>query len=235
MKTSGKRARAVVRQSTAPPARERPDGERIVWLLAFLRYDIAALRPVEVLALRNDVFPYLHSADLATVTVVDDAEWRALGPVPPRRADINSQQVIAAARDLMAGLQLQLRAGVDALQQAGTWRPFALERPAPHWSLERRADGTIGRAYMGAWSTITVASAADLFVRWWSHLRRCQHEPCGAWFLPAHGRQRYHDTRCAAKSRYQRFKPTRNYKNEYAHRHDSTRPPARRPPSRRRK
>jgi hypothetical protein len=33
---------------------------------------------------------------------------------------VNSQQVIAAARHLMAGLQDQLRAGVNALQQAGT-------------------------------------------------------------------------------------------------------------------
>jgi hypothetical protein len=235
MKTSGKRKREPSPQAAAPPAPERSDRERIVWLLAFLRRDVAALRPGELLALRNDVFPYLHCADLATLTVLDADELRALGPVPPRRADVNSQQVIAAARHLMAGLQDQLRAGVDALQQAGAWQPFARERPAPHWSLERRADGTVRRAYMGAWSTITLASAADLFVRWWSQLRRCEHEPCRAWFLPTHGRQRYHNPRCSGEARYQRFKPTRNYKNEYARRYDSTRSPARRQSSRRRK
>jgi hypothetical protein len=38
-----------------------------------------------------------------------------------------------------------------------------------------------------------MASAVDLFVRWWPQLRRYEHEPCRAWFLPTHGRQRYHD------------------------------------------
>jgi hypothetical protein len=33
---------------------------------------------------------------------------------------------------------------------------------------------------------------------------------------------RYHHARCAGQARYQRFKPTRNYKNEYARRYDST-------------
>jgi len=232
MKTSGTRTRGPAPQAAAPPAPERSDRERILWLLEFLRRDVAALRPGELLDLRNDLFPYLHCGDLATVTVVDADELRALGPVPPRRATVDSRQVIAAARDLMAGLQGQLRAGVDALQQAGAWRPFALERPAPHWSLERRADGTVRRSYMGAWSTITLASAVDLFLRWWPQLRRCAHEPCRAWFLPTHGRQRYHDARCAARARYQRFKPTRDYKTEYARRYDSTRRSARRHSSR---
>lgn len=79
------------------------------------------------------------------------------------------------------------------------------------------------RSYMGAWNTITLASAVDLFVRWWPQLRRCEHEPCRAWFLPPHRRQRYQDTRCAGKARYQRFKPTRDYKAEYSRRYDSTR------------
>ena len=86
----------------------------------------------------------------------------------------------------------------------------------------------------GNWRTSTVASAADVLVRWWPELRRCKHEPCGVWFLPTHGRQCYHDARCASAARYQRFKPTRNYKAEYARRHDSTRTPARHHPSGRR-
>jgi hypothetical protein len=142
--------------------------------------------------------------------------------------------VIAAARALMAELQAQLRSGVAALQREGAWQPFGLTGPAPPWSLERRADGTIRRSYLGAWSTVTLASAADLLVRWWPHLRRCEHEPCGAWFLPTHGRQRYHDVRCAGQARYQRFKPTRDHKSEYARRYDSTRTAARRRSSRKR-
>ena len=234
MKTSGKRTGQAA-QAAAPPDAERSDRECILWLLEFLRCDVTVLRPGELLDLRNDVFPYLHYENLATVTVFDAHELRALGPVPPRRAKMDSHQVIEAARDLMSGLQGQLRAGVDVLQHGGAWQPFPLKRPAPHWSLERRADGTVRRSYLGAWTTITLASAVDLFVRWWPQLRRCEHTPCRAWFLPTHGRQRYHDARCAAKARYQRFKPTRDYKTEYARRHDSTRTFARRQPSRRRK
>jgi hypothetical protein len=222
MKTSRKRKRGPSPQAAMPPPPERSDRERIVWLLAFLRRDVAALPPGDLLALRNDVFPYLHYADQATVTVIDPDELHAFGPVPPRRADMNAEQVISAACNLMAGLQGQLLAGIDQLQQAGVWQPFGLQGPAPPWSLERRPDGTIRRAYLGAWRTITLASAIDLLVRWWPQLRRCEHGPCSAWFLPTHGRQRYHDPRCSGAARYQRFKPTRNYKNEYARRYDST-------------
>jgi hypothetical protein len=203
--------------------------------LAFLRCDVAALRGGELLALRNDVFPYLHEANLATLMEPDPDELCALSRVPPRRADVTSHQVIVAARSLMAALQEQLRAGLDALQQTGTWEPFGRAGAAPRWSLEQHADGTVRRAHMGAWRTITLASAADLVVRWWPQLRRCEHEPCRAWFFPTHGRQRYHDARCAAEARYQRFKPKRDYKAEYARRYDSTRPPVRRRSSRKRK
>ena len=192
------------------------------------------LRTLQLLAFRNDVFPYLHDTQFATLTIFDHDEHRALGPVPPRTAGLTSQEVIVAARDLMARVQDQLRAGIDALLQTGTWQPFGSEGPAPHWSLERRPDGTIGRSYMGAWNTITLASASDLLARWWLELRRCEHEHCRAWFLPAHGRQKYHRPRCSAEARYLRFKPKRNYKDEYARRHDSTRTRSRRRPSGRR-
>jgi hypothetical protein len=128
----------------------------------------------------------------------------------------------------MADQQGQLRTGAIALERPGTWQPFALEQAAPHWSLERREDGTIRRTYMGDCRTITLASAVDLFVRSWPQLRRCEHQSCEAWFLPTHGRQRYHDARCAGQARYERFKPKRDYKSEYARRYDSTRPSARR-------
>jgi len=230
MKVSGQRPRTPSPQVAAPAA-ERSDRECIVWLLTFLQRDIPGLDSTELLVLRNEVFQHLHEAQLAAVTDHLPDEQRGLGPVPPRRADMTSKQVIAAARQLMANLQNELRNGLEALR-AGAWCPFALQGPAPRWSLERRPDGTFQRAYMGAWNTITVASAADLLMRWWSQLRQCEHESCRAWFLPTHGRQRYHTARCSAEARYQRFKSKRNYKNEYARRYDTTRTPARRGPAR---
>ena len=233
MKTSRQRKRRSAPGDVAPPGQQYSDRECIRWLLKFLRCDLAALRPHELLALRNEVFPYLHRKSHATLTVIDKDELLALGPVPPRRPGVDARDVIAAARKLMGGVQDKLRAGVNALQ-AGMWHPFGLQGPAPSWSLERGDDGAIVRAYMGGWHTITLASAADVLVRWWPELRRCKHEPCGAWFLPTHGRQRYHDAQCASAARYQRYKPTRDYKAEYARRYGSTRTPARHHPSGRR-
>ena len=230
MKTSRQRKRRSAPGDVAPPVQKYSDRECIRWLLEFLRCDLAALRPRELLDLRNEVFPYLHCKSRATVTVVHEDELLAHGPVPPRRPGVDARHVIAAAREFMGGVQDELRAGVNALQ-ASMWHPFGLQGPAPSWLFERGDDGAIVRAYMGGWRTITIASAADLLVRWWPELRRCKHAPCGAWFLPTHGRQCYHDARCASAARYQRFKPTRDYKAEYARRHDSTRPPARHHPS----
>ena len=233
MKTSRQRKRRSAPGDVAPPVQQYSDRECIRWLLEFLRCDLAALRPRELLVLRNEVFPYLHDKSRATLTIVHEDELLALGPGSPRRPGVESRHVIAAARELMGGVQHDLWAGVNALQ-ASMWHPFGLQGPAPPWSFERGDDGAIVRAYMGGWRTITIASAADVLVRWWPELRRCNHEPCATWFLPTHGRQCYHDARCASAARYQRFKPTRNYKAEYARRHDSTRPPARPQPSGRR-
>ena len=230
MKTSRQRKRRSASGDVAPPVQTYSDRECIRWLLEFLRCDLAALRPGELLALRNEVFPYLLYKSRATLTVIHEDELLAHGPLPPRRPGVESRHVIAAAREFMGGVQDELRAGVNALQ-ASMWHPFGLQGPAPSWSFKRGDDGAIVRAYMGGWRTITIASAADVLVRWWPELRRCKHEPCGTWFLPTHGRQCYHDARCASAARYQRFKPTRDYKAEYARRHDSTRPPARHHPS----
>ena len=188
MKTSRQRKRRSAPGDVAPPGQKHSDRECIRWLLEFLRCDLAALPPRELLKLRNKVFPYLHCESRATVTVFDEDELLALGPVPPTRPGVESRQVIAAARELMGGVQHDLWAGVNALQ-AGMWHPFGLQGPAPPWSFERGDDGAIVRAYMGGWRTITLASAADVLVRWWPELRCCKHEPCGAWFLPTHGRQ----------------------------------------------
>ena len=230
MKTSRQQKRRSAPGDVAPPVQTYSDRECIRWLLEFLRCDLAALRPGELLALRNEVFPYLLYKSRATLTVIHEDELLAHGPLPPRRPGVESRHVIAAAREFMGGVQDELRAGVNALQ-ASMWHPFGLQGPAPSWSFKRGDDGAIVRAYMGGWRTITIASAADVLVRWWPELRRCKHEPCGTWFLPTHGRQCYHDARCASAARYQRFKPTRDYKAEYARRHDSTRPPARHHPS----
>ena len=160
MKTSRQRKPRSAPGDVAPPVQTYSDRECMLWLLKFLRCDLAALRPHELLALRNEVFPYLHGESRATLTVFDEDELLALGPGSPRRPGGESRHVIAAARELMGGVQHDLWAGVNALQ-AGMWQPFGLQGPAPPWSFERGDDEAIVRIYLGNWRAITVASAAD--------------------------------------------------------------------------
>ena len=82
MKTSRQQKRRSAPGDVAPPVQKYSDRECIRWLLKFLRCDLAALRPHELLALRNEVFPYLHGESRATLTVFDEDELLAHGPAP---------------------------------------------------------------------------------------------------------------------------------------------------------
>jgi len=199
-----------VKTKRNPPASPpvEPNRERIVWLLEFLRRDMTTMKPGELLDLRQDVFTYLHEATLATITHDDDPDLRALKPAHALATD----PIVVLARDLLTRIQRQLRTGVESLEQAGSWQPFGLTRDGQgaQWSLERRDDGTVVRAYCGDWKTITLAAAADLLMQWWPQLRRCAYPPCSVLFLPEEGRQKYHDAKCSGLARWYRFAPKRN-------------------------
>ena len=74
MKTSRQQKRRSAPGDVAPPGQQYSDRECIRWLLEFLRCDLAALRPGELLALRNEVFPYLLYKSRATLTDIDKDE-----------------------------------------------------------------------------------------------------------------------------------------------------------------
>lgn len=191
------------------------DQTAIDWLLEFLRADLASLAATRLITVRQNVFVHLHETSRATVTEVD-RDREALRPVHP---GAEGRVVIAAARDLLTRLQTRLREGLNAWSQNVWWSPFAGGQASPSWSTEPQSDGTIRRVHTGSWFTITTATAVDVLMQWWPRLRRCQNEACRVWFLPAHGRQYFHDERCASQARYQRYKPKRNYKDEYARRY----------------
>ena len=115
-----------------------------------------------------------------------------------------------------AGRASSRRRCVAADRHLATLRHHPRPAGAAVVAREARADGTVRRAYAGNWSTITLASAADLLAHWWSELRRCAYPPCSVLFLPEEGpRQKYHDRKCSALIRYYRLpKVKRNYKQE---------------------
>jgi hypothetical protein len=189
-----------------------PDRVRLEWLLTFLRVDIDAMRPGALLDLLTDVFEMLQLPALASVTEFDDPDLRALKPA---RVDA-TDPIVVLKRDLLTRLQRALRTGVDALSDRGSWAPFGLiaaHGVAPRWTFERRADGVVVRAYVGAWLPITIGAAADLLVHAWPELRRCKYASCGVLFLPEEGRQRYHDPKCSARARWHRL-PPRDHQKE---------------------
>ena len=147
MKTSRQQKRRSAPGDVAPPVQQYSDRECILWLLEFLRCDLAALRPGELLTLRNEIFPYLLYKSHATLTIIDEDELLAHGPLPPRRPGVDARHVIAAAREFMGGVQDELRAGVNALQ-ASMWHPLACR--------DRRRRGrlngaTTGRSCVPTW------------------------------------------------------------------------------------
>ncbi len=183
----------------APSTRERAE-----WVLEFLRRDVGDLSPGEVIDLRDDIIRFRHGT--IEVESFDLDELHALFPwdfKPAQQEGVEksatsdpSRPVIAATRELATGLQVRLREGVAALEADGRWEPFATNKPAPHWSIHLRSDGTFERRYTGRQATVFLASAVDCLLEWWPELRRCKHEACNALFLPRHGRQRYHASSC---------------------------------------
>ena len=195
-----------IQRKPAPDPASRPapsTRERAEWVLEFLRRDVVDLSPGEVIDLRDDIIRFRHGT--IEVESFDLDELHALFPWDFSRAQQGVQKsvrsdpsrpVIAATRELATDLQGRLREGVAALEADGRWQPFATNKPAPHWSIHRRPDGTFERRYAGRQSTVFLASSIDCLLEWWPELRRCHHEPCNALFLPRHGRQRYHAPAC---------------------------------------
>ncbi|MBI3046853.1 MAG: hypothetical protein HYY76_00930 [Acidobacteria bacterium] len=170
------------------PAWMMSDRERILWLLDFLRQDLAAIRPGALWDLRDGAIRVLQNAHVRVA-------W-------PREGRLQA----AIARDLTA-VQSRLRAGIVELHQGHHWYPFHRQSPpAPEWVVRTTDDGgVLFRTHSSPeMVSVLIASAVDLLMRWWPQLRRCRH--CEALFLPRHGRQWYHDTRCSGSARYVKFK-----------------------------
>ena len=190
--------------------------DRIRWLLEFLRRDVDALRPGEMLDLGTDVELYL------------------LGPRSARLNDEDRPLGREVLREFRAGLS----GGMEQLESEGLWEVYEHWRAGrrrnrcPGWALELQDGGTLLRWWHGDVDAVLLAAASDLVAEWWPELRRCQYEECGAWFLPRHGRQQYHDPKCSAAQRQRKYKPNRDYRAEYKRRRGKAGKPL---PKRRRK
>ena len=172
-----------------------PEEERLEQLLAFIQSDLATLRPGERLDLVADLLALRDPAiDLASVTPPDGYAHalKGGGPWP------NLEQV-----------QAELRAGITRLEAGQTWKPInsALN---PVFRIEA---GTIVRHYSGSYEAIMLASAVDLLVAFWPHIRRCELRSCRRHFLVDDERRRFHDRQCANVARE---KKPRDYAREQA-------------------
>lgn len=212
------------RDGTLKPAGPHAPSARVrmQWLLEFLRRDVDALTPGELLDLRLEIVPFGFGMP------VDE---RPAGDTPAFPDDDTALKVLGE-------LQLELRGAMEALDDGRMWLPFGITdeqrksprvaaeasavaywngavpvtpKPPPVWVVEPFGDG-LHRRYSGDFDTLFRLAAEALLIEFWP-LRRCKYEGCQAWFLPRHGRQRYHTPSC----RQQKFSSTRqrDYKAEY--------------------
>ena len=200
-----------------PPA----EPERIRWLLAFLQRDLTSLRPGERIDLADDMARLLWLRDPALVDRPD-----APDPYAHALAILRGAPDVPWPTALVSNIYATLNAGVALLEVGRSWEPFTptavdgvLPQPdalLPIFTVQ--PDGTIARRYHGSYHAVMLASAVDLLVASWPLLRRCELTTCRRWFLPDHGRQRFHDPKCAnlARSRKHADASPRNYEQEKA-------------------
>jgi hypothetical protein len=212
--------------------------KRVAWLLAFLDRDVTALRVGELLDLGVDVVRYLLDPRATIVPGEDDAEaviflkaiskdearpaWLPEGDVTGTE-NITEDDVLALKRPLLQRLQDTLRLGMRDLARGKAWVPFDGNVVPPKLRVQRRRDGTLGRSYYaGPILPVLLASAIDLIAQFWPQIRRCQYAPCGKFFIPDHGHQRFHDPKCSGLSRQERFQVEhpRDHKQELIRRNE---------------
>lgn len=207
-----------------PQSDESAERERVLWLLRLLRADLEGLRFGELVDMRDDALsfpdpvPAPDMRDVLRRIEEGDQYWAHVTFDPPLLKAGGRDEVEAAAQGLLAPLQKEVLRGISLLDEGQPWPVFSDQWPAPQWVVEARGQGSPYRRFSGTFQAVFLATATDLLVRWWPELRRCKYEKCRALFLPAHGRQRYHDPSCSAAKRQKRYQPKRDYAAEYERR-----------------
>ena len=125
--------------------------------------------------------------------------------------DIEAADFEASVREL----HKDLRHGLEAISGKTGWiLPNAISRNLIGFTV--KGEDVIALYENQSPAVALMSSAFDLLIAWYPSLRRCRQ--CKAWFLPRHGRQKFHDPVCSTRARWQRFAPkrSRDYHQEYA-------------------
>jgi hypothetical protein len=238
MKKKPSRRRPAPKEVAPEPSSQ----QRVTWLLDFLQRDVASLRVGELIDVGIDAVRYLLDPKAVISRGDDDAdavvffkgvlEWeKKIGPPPEwiplgdatGTEDITEDEVFTLKRPLLQAFQNKLRLGIQQLHEGQGWFPFDADMAPPKLLVQRREDGTLGRSYYaGPILPVLLASAIDLLTQSWPEIRRCKYEPCGKFFLPGHGRQLFHDSKCSGLYRWNRYiaEHPRDYKQEMIRRHE---------------
>jgi len=192
--------------------------QRVDWLLGFLQRDVAELRAGELTDVWSDYVSHIFPASVDESPEVEDDEDLYTG----NWADVPFEELPETVRPVLQRFQDCLRAGMVALYRGEDWAPFKTTDVAVAVSYRPVHDGLV-RRYAGHkdLDAVAIVHAADLLVEFWTQVRRCKRRGCGAFFIPSHGRQTFHDPRCSDVVRKQRFaaKP-RDHKAELIRRHE---------------
>ena len=162
------------------------------WLFGFLRSDLAALSPAELLAMRANAWAFVRPE-------IVELSWTG-DELPP----LNT--LTAAQADLRAGLQRVVR---------GEW--FELENGI-RYGIARMGGRIIKGSYAGTFEDLFRAAAMETVQGFWSHLHECPR--CHSIFLKV-GKQKYCSSSCATRTHWDAFKarrPARDHHEEYVSR-----------------
>ena len=162
------------------------------WLFEFLRMDLAALTPGQLLGARADAWVF---AQPEMVVNWDQSE--------------NRPTVV-----MLEAVQREVREGIHRVRQGG-W--FELEEGISY-GFARFGDQIIKGRRRATFEASFLAAAMDTVQEQWSRLYECPR--CRRLFLKV-GKQKYCSPKCAGQAHWENFKarrPARNHEREYARR-----------------
>ncbi len=157
------------------------------WFFDFLRTDLAALTPGQLLGMRADLWAFVRPE------IVQNRSWD--GFLPP----VEIMETLQ--RDALAGIQLV---------REGKW--FELEAGITY-GIARMGNHIIRGSRRGTLQDLFRAAVIDTVQESWDRLRDCPH--CHALFLKV-GKQKYCSPTCAGRAHWDAFKARGSARDHHA-------------------
>jgi hypothetical protein len=160
------------------------------WLFVFLRTDLSALTPGQLLGMRADVWAFTDPE------IIEDSSWGSESLPPP---------------EVLAALQTDAHAGIQRIRD-GDW--FELEKGI-RYGIALMGDRIVRGSRRGSCEDLFREKVMEILQASWAQLRECPR--CHGVFLKI-GKQKYCSSTCAQRTHWDAYKagrPPRDHHGEY--------------------